>query len=88
LGLFGFRVFGREGRASLRFHLQQYWSASDIPGDEWGNKEKKAAVSAASIANARRCSDVEYARILESPTEVVEMALENAWALWCYDGKL
>jgi len=50
-------------------------------------REKKAAVSAVSIANARRCSDVEYARILESPMEVVEMAVENSWALWCYDGK-
>jgi len=50
-------------------------------------RKEKTAVSAASIANAKRCSDVEYARILESPMEVVEIMVENAWALWCYDGK-
>jgi len=29
-------------------------------------REKKTALSAVSIANARWCSDVEYARVLES----------------------
>jgi len=57
----------------------------------WGinvkTRKKKTPVSAVSIANARRCSDVEYARILESPMEVVEIMVENAWELWCYDGK-
>jgi len=57
----------------------------------WGingeTREKKTAVSAVSIARARRYSDVEYARLLESLMEVVEMAGENSWALWCYDGK-
>jgi len=35
-----------------------------------GKRGKKTAVSAADISNARRCSDVEYPRILESPIEV------------------
>jgi len=44
-----------------------------VSGDKWKNEEKKTASSAVSIANARRCSGVEYAQILESLMEVVEM---------------
>ena len=63
------------------------WRTRLYRGINGETREKKADISAASISNARRCSDVGYARMLESPMKVVEVMVENAWALWCYDGK-